>query len=385
MITKIPRRARSAGLTLVELLVVMGLLTAFTYMAIRLLSGGLQLWKVADESRDLDERARAALDLLRRDLWLVDGSEESRFVVDYGDLTTSGEPASVCRLRFVRTMNRVDDARLRGGFANRASAQGAVPGDTKAQAPTGSETTASPSSSIGLLEVAWAPAPDPSARDASLLQLRRSVLPSEPDGSAASIFTKDFFTKPKKGFYDSSMSADVISGVLYFGVALGSQRTRNFDRPRENGGPENVWDSTRFDFISHKASGFSKFTFASELPLPARERVFPRRARVSLLLAREDADRRSVRLAKDVDAKSSDLVLDDPTPLEVGAGDIVKIGGELAEVVEAAPRLLKIRARGTLGSKVSDHKTGTTVQRGKMFILEVPIDVWRDADLYEAR
>lgn len=365
----------------------MGILMGFTYMAIRLLSGGLSLWKMADESRDLDERGRAALDLIHRDLWLTDGSVNSKFVVDYGDVPTRGESMSACRLRFVRTMNRIDDARMRGGFANRGGSA-AVVGDTvaaKNNTKPGGDTAAEPPPNIGLLEVAYSVAGDPAAKDPSLLQLRRAFAPAEPDGGAGSIFTKDYFTKTGKGFNDPASSGEVIAGVLYFGVKLGSQRTTDMDKPRDGGGPENVWDSTRFEFTNMKLSAFTKFTFGSDRPLLDRERIYPRRVRVQLLLAREDADRRNVKLAKEVDFAATDIPLDDPTPLEVSAGDIVKIGGELVEVADVGPRFLKIRTRAALGTKALSHAAGVTVQRGRMYTMDVPIDAARDVDLYDAR
>ncbi|MBI3817718.1 MAG: prepilin-type N-terminal cleavage/methylation domain-containing protein [Planctomycetes bacterium] len=380
------------GLTLIELLVTMAILIAFTFMAIRLLQDGIQLWKVSDDSRDLDERSRAALDLLRHDLWLADGSVDSKFVVDYGDLPTPGEPNHVCRVRFVRTANRADNARLRGGFANRASMP-AAPGGTSAAPgsanPGAAGTAAAPSGNAGFIEVAWAPAADPAAREPGLLLLKRAVRPvavlADDESGKYTIFTKDYFNQPKKGFNDPANAGDVIGGVLYFGVALASQFTQSFERPRDGGGPESVWDSTRTMFSNPKATGLGKFTFTIERASVPRDRVFPRSARAQLVLAREDADRRVVRLAEEIDAKVTAMPLDDPLPLNVASGDWVKIGGEWMEVSEAAPRMLRIRARAILGSHATAHKAGTSVLSGRLFTMDVPLDIARDADTYDLR
>lgn len=358
----------------------MGILVAFTYMAIRLLNGGIQIWKVSEDARDQDERARVVLDLIRQDLWLCDGSERSRFVVDHGEIPTRDEANYVCRLRFVRTMNRADEARIRSAIS--ANAPAAVPGATAAQpnatAAYGPRAVAGPG--IGLLEVAYAPVADALARDPALLVLRRAAVPAEPEPVPESIFTKDFFTRAKRGFADEAVAGDVIGGVLYFGVQLASYKTQSYEKPRDQGGLEFCWDSTRGEFLGPRATGYNRFSMSLERPILARERVFPRRARIVLLLAREDSDRREVRLAKDADMKTSEFVLDDPTPLAVSSGDFVKIGGEMCEVAEAGPRSLKVRTRGALTSPPNAHREGQIVHRGRLFMMEIPIAVWRDPD-----
>lgn len=364
-----------AGFTLIELLVVMGLLVGFTYMAVRLLSGGLTIWKIADESRDMDERSRSALDLLHYDLWLSDGSPRARFVVDYNDTATTAGATSVCRLRFVRTVGRTEEARLRLGFAGAAAA------DAGLTAASRSATAAvRPPAGTGLLEAAWSLVPDPQARNASLLQLRRVVKPLDPDDDSSSVFAKDFFTKSKKGFSDPSLGGDVIGGVLHFHVLLASQRTTAFDKPVAGGGPETAWDSTRGTFLTKKAVGANRFSMVMDPPAGARDRVFPRRVKVQLFLAREDADRRVFALARDSVPGAREFVLDDPTPMRAAAGDFVKIGGEMMEVASVGPRSLSVRGRAALGTRVEDHKAGAVVHLARAYSMEVPVDCWRDAD-----
>lgn len=389
------RRRRRRGFTLVELLVVMGILIAFTYMSVRLLSGGIQVWKVAEDARDQDERARVALDLLRQDLWLADASERSRFINDYSEITTRGEPMNVARLRFVRSMSRADEARLRSGFASQG--QAAVAGQTVAlpavALPTvisskGGAAAAEPEGGIGLLEVAYSTVADPAAKDPALLILRRAAVAAEPEIGApntifTTIFTKDFFTRQKRGFMDPAIGGGVIGGVLYFGVQLASQKTVNFEKPREQGGPEWAWDSTRGEFLGIKAPGYNKFSMSLARPSLPRERVFPRRFRIILILAREDSDRRIVTLAKDAEAAANEFILDDPDPLPVGSGDFVKIGGEICEVNEAGPRILRIKSRGAFATDIVQHKAGLAVHRGRIFIMEIPNLAWRDADPFD--
>ncbi|MFN0207572.1 MAG: PilW family protein [Planctomycetota bacterium] len=373
------KNSGTRGFTLVELLVVMGILIAFTYMAVRLLSGGIDIWKAAEDARDQDERARVALDLLRQDLWLCDGGERSRFVTDYSEIITKGEAMNVARLRFVRSMSRADEARLRAGFAQ---GPGAVAGATAAS-PNTTVANAAPDGGTGLLEVAYSTIPDASAKDPALLLLRRAAVAAEPETSGNSIFTKDFFTRQKRGFMDPAIGGDVIGGVLYFGVQLASQKTLTFEKLRDQGGPEWSWDSTRGEFIGIKTTGYNKFGMSLARPIVPRERVFPRRVRAILILAREDADRRIVKLAKDAERTANEFILDDPDPLPVSAGDFVKIGGEICEVNEAGPRILRIKSRGAFATDAVLHREGLAVHRGRIFIMEVPNAAWRDADPFD--
>jgi prepilin-type N-terminal cleavage/methylation domain-containing protein len=372
------------GFTLVELLVVLGLLSAFTYLAFRLLSGGLTIWQISDESRDQEERARVVLDLLRRDLGVADGSPRSRFVVDHDEKNAAFGTQSRTRLRFVRTINRADEARLRAGFVGPAgpTTQPAVdtaaapttvgdPGDTKVV-----ENARVPS--IGLLEVAYTTIPDPNAKDPAVGTLRRAVNLVDPFDTSRTFFARDFFDRAKLGFLERS--ADVAGGILHFGIALASQNTRSMDAPQGAGGPEYSWDSTRYEFSSPKDSGPSHFSLSSETPLQPRDRVYPRRVQILLILEREDPDRRRPRLATGVDAKSSEFRLDDPRPLGIVPGDLLKIEGEWLVAGTFDKGKLMVGNRGSLDSRSSSHNAGAVLHRGRIFRLELPVDCARDAD-----
>jgi prepilin-type N-terminal cleavage/methylation domain-containing protein len=376
-----PRRGR-LGFTLVELLVVLGLLSAFTYLAFRLLTGGLSIWRIADESRDQEERARVVLDLLRRDLGVTDGGPMSRFVVDHGDTALGGETYSRTRLRFVRTISRAEEARLRAGFVGPAGATSSAPAvDTAAVDPL-PETKVNEFArvpGVGLLEVAYATAPDPNAKDPAIGVLRRAVNPYDPESAARSFFTKDFFEKAKGGFLERS--ADVAGGVLHFGISLVSQDTRAPNEPPDRGGPETSWDSTRFEFSSPKDLGVSHFSFANETPLDSRDRIYPRRVQALLILEREDPDRIRPKLSNAIDAKTNDLQLDDPRPFGVTPGDFIKVGGEWMVVASTERGLIRVRTRGALGTRGLAHNAGVAIHRGRPFRLEVPLDCARDADL----
>lgn len=381
------RIARIRGFTLVELLVVLGLLSAFTYLAFRLLSGGLAIWRIADESRDQDQRAQVILDFLRRDLAVADGSARSRFVVDHSEYTVSRESHGQVRLRFVRTLNRADEARARQGFAapsvltsRRDGAATVV--DTEAGAPvppaTGTGLDA-PRRSVGLLEVAYAAVPDASRKenDGAVQVLRRGTVLFDPDNPGQSVFARDYFERAKGGFLDRS--GELAGGVLHFGLLLASGDTMSFTGPAGAGGPETAWDSTRFEFSNVKAEGKGRFTFASPVALPARERVFPRRVQVTLVLEREDPDRRRLRLARALDATAMEIRIDDPRPIGVKADELVKIGGEWIQLQGAEPGVLRARARGALGTRPVPHDAGHVVHRGRLYTAEFPLDCARDA------
>lgn len=379
------RRARG-GLTLVELLVVIGLLSAFTYMAFRLLSGGISIWRLAEESRDQEERARVVLDLLRADLAVADGSPGSRFVVDHAEPSVGGEPHLSTRLRFVRTISRAESQRLRAGLVAAGAPSASAPagaGETFASAEP-RETKADPFSTrppVGLLEVAYACAPDPASRDGSAWVLRRAFAPFEPEAGDSSIFARDYFERAKGGFADRA--ADVAGGVLHFGVLLVSQRTARAAAAAGPGGLESSWDSTRHDFCTTKGVGPFRFSFASDAPLSPRERVYPRRVQVMLVLEREDPDRRLRRLDRAVDSNATEFRLDDPRSFPVPDNEFLKVGGEWVVAASADAGTLRLRGRGALGTRALPHAAGLAIHRGRVFRFEIPLDCARDAE--EAR
>jgi hypothetical protein len=128
------------------------------------------------------------------------------------------------------------------------------------------------------------------------------------------------------------------------------------------------------------ALGPSKFRFASAEPLDPRERVYPRRVLITLILEREDQDRRVVRLDKPVDASTREFPLADPRPLSVAQGELIKIGSEWVEAASGDSGVLRLRMRGALGTRSSSHSAGLAIHRGRVFRLEVPLDCFRDAE-----
>jgi len=309
-------------LTLVELLVVIGLLSAFSYMSFRLLSGGLSVWKLGEESRDQDERAQAVLDLVRRDLAQADASALSRFEVEVKDDAT--------RMRLVRTLGASEEARLHAGLA-------LAPGAAKAPARP----------SMGLLEVAYAWTRDPAAGDPAVGVVRRAVAPLEADRDPRSLFTKDAFAAG--GAFDSR-AADIVGGVLRLA----------FEMPGPVGDVDE-WDSGNLR------------------PDATAEPRIPRRVRVSLHLEREERDRRVVRLAAPIDAAATRFDLDDPRLYAIAAGDPVKIDGEWMIAASSEPRALLVARRGALGTAAASHEIGAALHRGRAFSLEVPIDCHRES------
>lgn len=385
---------RTAGFTLIELLLVMGLLTAFSYMAFRLMSGGLSVWKAAEASRDQEERARAVLDLLRRDLSTLDGSPTSPFVVSYGNApkppapkatknapAVVQEPLSVIRVRGVRTFSRGEE--LRWIAAKQGLDSLAEVGETAAAAPTPVPGTPKkprgPSPTLGLLEFAYSVADDPTVADPAFLTLRRAVRPVDPDDALSSFFVEDFFDRPKKGFADASH--DVVGGLLYFGLDMANAKTASWDTASGPGAPHIVWDSTRGSFLAPRLPDPNLFQLSVEGGVHPRERTYPRTVRVTLMLRREERDQRVVSLAKALDARAKEIILDDPRPLPIAAGDFVKIGTEWMQVAGAESRKLRISVRGALRTVACEHAEGLEVHRGRRFHLEVPIAAAREVPI----
>jgi hypothetical protein len=263
---------------------------------------------------------------MRKDLSQVDSSPGSRLVVDPG--------AAGLRLRLVRTLGPIEEAR------------------------------AFDSSSVGLLEVAYASVPDPAANDPALEVVRRAAVPVDGEMAGKTVFAKDYFDRATGGF--AERAADLVGGVLLFGLEMAAPEGEMLQ----------LWDSTRSEFLDRK-----RFPLALGGAVPARERVFPRRIRVTIVLEREERDRRTVRVASVADATDTRLALDDPRPLEVAEGDLVKIGAEWMSVAASEPRALRVRKRGELGTPAASVAQGRVVHRGRTFVAEVPLDTWREADL----
>ena len=150
-------RRASAGLTLIELLLALGIFAFLVLALFQILDRSLSLWRRAETRRGLLAQASSLSELLARDLAGLEGGSRGDLLAEWVAFDTDGDgvdDAKWPRLRFVRQASASDVLRLPG---EREEAPAAADG-----------VTALPRTEAGLTEVVWIVVPasltDPDAR-----------------------------------------------------------------------------------------------------------------------------------------------------------------------------------------------------------------------------
>jgi hypothetical protein len=326
----------------------------------------MDIWSAGERSRELHDRASAALDALAtdlRELWpgLPGAAEQdSRFLCSWREERVPGGPAlTVPLLRFARVCHEARSLswlRRAGDVAGaQASAERLTGQESQDLLPTG-----------GLAESLYTLAVLPDQQLPSLVRRFRT-----PIGGEGSLLDADLPEQRERLLKGAIVLADQ---VLYFGVSCWAPGTTHWDKPPDATGQAApvVWDSTR-GLVPPDDPSFPFGRGPASL-LDGSDDLFPRRVRLTLVLDDSVGDTAGGALAEPVTAESKRIVLASTSFLrERAAPDHVLVEGEWMKVNALDGRTLTVE-RGARGTTAVSHADGARVRAGATFerVLELP-------------
>ncbi|MFH0944359.1 MAG: prepilin-type N-terminal cleavage/methylation domain-containing protein [Planctomycetota bacterium] len=369
---------RSGGFTLIELLTAVAIFAILMGMLFQMIRGSLDVWRMGEGERESLEKGTVLLEEISEDLRMVFADSPAgsvnapvRMLSDYGqfdlDLDLKLE-STLQRLRFVRACPEER-------FDRRLRRAGSVPGGTAFSSDmlTSSAEARAPG---GLAEVAYATLRlAEKGSDPALLSLYR--LFRTPIGGAGSLFENQLFDQPKKLELEGIPLAD---NVLYLGFEFWSRDTVSWnDAPDLETGPLTVWDSTRALLLER--GNLNSFLLARGADSLERtdDDVFPRRVRVTLVLARDEDEATTAQLTSSVGTVAKTLSVNNMKLF--GGGERVhpylKVGGEWMRWKRGSGNeLIVIRGQRRTGNL--PHDAGARVHVGRTFERVVEIPVYRE-------
>lgn len=398
--------AGTAAFTLVELLVVMGMLSVFLMFLTQILSDALTVWQRGEERVSLEDRAASAIDMVTSDLPCMTAVSDRQF-------------ASARTERFERTRNRAGAPALSGRLyaqwipflpnAKPAPEEvaGAQPGACDWFPEVRFVCTLDGGETAGILRARVAQeirdsegAIDPDEMRQRVADRLRDIPPRHPaelalrvlptgeeNGCYLALFRQRRLLLPgaKGRWVDGAAlpapSTALLSNLLYVEFLFRSQYTESFAARRgSKGAPEHCWDSARAGTFpsDHTVLGFTLDLDPSSLADPLDD-VMPSAVEARIVVDQGPGLAYTAFLANKVDAKSVDLRVEYPERLPLPEDQpYLKIGGEWIHYSGIdGSRLIGVR-RGMRFTKPRQHEGGARVHAGKEVSIRVPIVVARE-------
>ncbi|MCZ6792589.1 MAG: hypothetical protein O7J95_03120 [Planctomycetota bacterium] len=384
---------RRPGYTLVEVLVVTGILVILGSGLVALLNQALGLWRRAETRGKVYEQARAVLDTLARDLrstviraHATDGDTSVRFLCDR-------DPRGRQRLRFVRVISgEASHPVLRLGGRYVSPRAPAVYDGRRDALEAREGRLAAPG---GRMEVLYALDPregerwlwrgvrSPVGGDGSLFDDRR--LDGESAGPGRRRQTRGGAKESADDPPLARVARPVSDGVLFLGFGFWGPTTNTWEplaMPRrevgrgQKSGPLFFWDSTRA-LLDQKGEA-DEFVFrrrSGSLRDPSDD-IYPEMVEVTLVL-REDDSPLGVRLGEPVAADTKKFRISRPLRLSEDPRDrFIRVGEEWIAVEKIEDRTVTVAdgGRGVRDTQPRRHEAGAPVERGLTFrrVVRIP-------------
>ncbi|MEI6128741.1 MAG: type II secretion system protein [Planctomycetota bacterium] len=370
------------GFTLLELVVVMGILSGFLLMLVQFLDSGVQLFSEGENGQALADRAEAARTAVDRELRSLrgpgldfeDGKQSERLLAQMLPLglpqrSEPGAPQGLV-LRAAVQLSPQHEERIRhDAMLLRAITELGPKVSTDELAARARELERKlPLRGTGrLLLLPW-----PKTADQSILELRIArFLPDQlvqiGEGDAIDPFSVMVPGGPEWPALALFTSTEVlVDDVLHFELRFWSQNTQSFD---DNGdkGPERVWDSARAGWLSDTAMPpvFRLDRDPQSLDNPTDD-VYPHAIRVIIVVASDERQTPDGLLAREleVDAQSLLLLNGERFPGATDGG-FVKVEGEWLRYAQRIGDELTGLHRGQRGTRAVMHAPAARCRVGR--------------------
>lgn len=368
--------AKQKGLTLVELVLAIGLLSFLMLAVFQLFDRSLSVWRRGETRRALLEQASAVLEGLSLDLRGLEPGAQGDFVLEWVRFDTDGDNVFETkwpRLRVVRQGSAAELARatLRPEPAADAAA------DAVAQADAARAPILVPQSSPGLLEVVWMVVPasltQADARSEGVIYRGERAFA---DATSKSFFASDFFgasNRPPAG-----ATEEVSGGLIWMGVLCAGQTSVVNDGWRTGSTLDSVatsWDAHGLGRPDRDVHVWNEPHVGQ--PKARGRALIPRRVRIELEFERP-ADRiRRTRLAAHCDNQEGVITVDDGRKLPTEVGAFVLVGAEWMRVTSVDGGRVAVQ-RAQRGTSAGLHKPGDLVHWGTPLVREVVVATYRE-------
>lgn len=362
-------RRASAGLTLIELLLALGIFAFLVLALFQILDRSLSLWRRAETRRGLLAQASSLSELLARDLAGLEGGSRGDLLAEWVAFDTDGDGVDESkwpRLRFVRQASASDILRL--------------PGEREAPPAAPEGVTALPRSEAGLTEVVWLVVPaslvDRDARaEGSIWRGERALS----DASTKSFLAPDFIgrsNRPPAGAIE-----EVGGGLLWLGVLFATQTSIVHDEWKLGPDPDCLecaatsWDAWNRERPDRQVHAWNEP--GAGMPDVRGRPLLPRRVRFEMELERPIDRLRRTTLAQATEIGEAAIVVDDPQRIPREEGAFVLVDAEWMRVLSVFGPSVAVK-RGERGTKSVSHAAGAMVHYGLRLVREIRVATYRE-------
>ncbi len=385
------------GFTLLEIMVVMGMLFVFMTFLTNVLFNATEVFSVAQRGTEITQRTLAAqrqVDECLRDMagptQKGDGGSDARLLVQWmpAGLGVAANNVQVLRAT-VRIHKRVEMEMLKrlaeAGFVDQYGEVEDLDQDPRFQSVL--QQIMQRRGLRGRAEMLLLPWPQGDAEGA-FLELRRGLfLPGESlvfkEADGRSLMQLHEVRPPEFPAQRVLENTKVLaSGILHLEYRLKSQYTTDWNLEPGSAGPEWVWDSARAGWFDETKTGREQFTMdlgAGSLNTGTDD-VYPYWVRYTLVVGNRAGGLPDAILADAISegSKEARLVNTDTLPDPDTSDHMLKIGSEWVGFGTIRGRTLKGLRRGLRGTKARSHLRGTGVRAGRTRVGHVRLLHGRD-------